>query len=54
MKKVQKQMERDKEDLLNLGGSIYENAFLHFSAFSLKLCFRSQFCPGDMEFNFEP
>ena len=41
-----KQMGRDREGLLILGGYIYKNVFLHFSALSLKLGFRAHFSPG--------
>ena len=38
-----KQQKLENEDILTGGRSVYENAFLHFSAISLKLGFRARF-----------
>ena len=54
IKTMGKQTTRDKEDLLILGGSIYGDAFRHFSAISLKLGSGANFLSGDAEVTFEP
>ena len=49
-------MKGDKEDqdLLVFGWSIYDNAFLYCIALSLKFGSRAHFFPGDMKVNREP
>ena len=42
-------MKRDKDDLLVVGGSIYEDASLHFKALSLKFGLGARFFPWDMK-----